>query len=95
MFDRDGHCSFSPDRRWMLTDPYSDPVRSERALTLYHLESNIRIDFGHFYSDPKISGEIRCDLYPRWSRDGRQVCVDSIHEGERQIHVLDVSGVVA
>jgi len=34
MFDRDGHCSFSPDRRWMLTDTHPDPVRSERALTL-------------------------------------------------------------
>jgi hypothetical protein len=37
---------------------------------------------------------IRCDLHPRWGRDGRAVCIDSAHEGARQMYVLDVSGLV-
>jgi hypothetical protein len=90
----DGHCSYSPDRRWILTDSYPDPERSERTLILYRPETGVRVDVGRFYSAPQIGGEIRCDLHPRWSRDGKQVCIDSIHEGERQVYVVDVSGVV-
>ncbi len=36
-----------------------------------------------------------CDLHPRWSRDGRQVCVDSPDEHARQIVVADVSSITA
>jgi len=30
-------------------------------------------------------------LHPRWNRDGLAVCIDSVHEGERQMYVIDVS----
>ena len=73
---------------------FPDPERSERTLILYRPETGVRVDVGRFYSAPQIGGEIRCDLHPRWSRDGKQVCIDSIHEGERQVYVVDVSGVV-
>ena len=94
VFDQDGHCSYSPDRQWVLTDTYPSRDRSERTLIVYHPETNRRIDIGRFYAAPDITGEIRCDLHPRWSRDGRQVCFDSIHEGGRQMYVADVSGIV-
>lgn len=89
----DGHCSYSPDGRWILTDAYPDKEQ-KRTLILYHPVENKRIDIGRFYSPPEITGEIRCDLHPRWSRDGNQVCIDSVHEGERQVYVLDVSEIV-
>lgn len=92
VFSSDGHCSFSPDRRWMLTDTYPDET-DHRTLILYHWESGERIDIGRFYAPP-TRWQIRCDLHPRWSRDGRHVCVDSVHEGTRQMYVLDVSDVV-
>ncbi len=93
VFSMDGHCSYSPDRQWILTDTYPDPVDSKRTLILYHVATNRRIDIGRFYSAPEITGEIRCDLHPRWSRDGKQVCFDSIHEGERQMYLIDVSSI--
>ena len=89
----DGHCSYSPDRRWLLTDTYPDSARSERTIILYDLSGGIRHDVGHFYSLPGATGEIRCDLHPRWSHDGRQICFDSTHEGERQVYIADVAGV--
>jgi len=91
----DGHCSYSPDRRWLLTDTYPDSQDHKRTLILYHPENNQRIDIGRFYSPSELQGEIRCDLHPRWSRDGKKVCFDSMHEGPRQIYVVDVGEIVA
>ena len=93
VFSVDGHCSYSPDRQWLLTDTYPDSDQ-KRTLMLYHLESDTRIDIGRFYSPPELTGPIRCDLHPRWSRDGQQVCIDSAHEGSRQLYVIDVSAIV-
>ncbi len=91
MLDRDGHCSYSPDGRWLLTDCYPNAAKPVRTLMLYEPITNRRIDIGHFYSPPELSGEIRCDLHPRWNRDGSKVCLDSAHEGTRQMYVVDVA----
>jgi hypothetical protein len=40
------------------------------------------------------SKECRCDLHPRFSRDGRTVVIDAPHAGGRQLHLLDVSAIV-
>ena len=87
----DGHCSFSPDGRWVLTDTYPDATQ-HRTLLLYRWNTGERIDIGRFHAPP-MEWQIRCDLHPRWSRDGRQVCIDSIHEGTRQMYVIDVSDI--
>jgi len=85
----DGHCSYGPDRRWVLTDTYPNK-QSERKLFLYDTEADEYIELGSFYSQQWIV-EARCDLHPRWSRDGRTVCFDSSHSGLRQIYLMDVS----
>jgi len=87
----DGHVSFSPDRRWVLNDTYPDRY-DMRTLMLYRWPDGERIDLARLHS-PKARwwGEIRCDLHPRWSRDGTMICVDSVHTGERQIHIVDVA----
>jgi hypothetical protein len=90
----DGHCSYGPDRRWILTDTYPDRQTQERTLLLFRPDEDRRIDIGRFYSPPDVTGEIRCDLHPRWSRDGTEVCIDSVHEGERQMYVIDVGETV-
>jgi hypothetical protein len=33
---------------------------------------------------------LHCDLHPRWNFDGTKVAFDSIHEGTRQIYMVDV-----
>jgi hypothetical protein len=93
VFTCDGHCSYSPDMRFILTDTYPDG-EEKRTLIIYDTVTGSRADIGRFLSPKKYSGEIRCDLHPRWSRDGKQVCFDSIHEGPRQIYVIDVAEVL-
>lgn len=86
----DGHCSFSPDRRWVLNDTYPDG-HGMRTLMLVRFADQARFDLARLHS-PKSRwwGEIRCDLHPRWSRDGRSLCVDSVHDGTRQMYVMNV-----
>lgn len=88
---RDGHCSYSPDRKWILNDTYPDAKRMQ-TLMLFRPSDGRRFDLGQFYLPPKLTGPFRCDLHPRWNRDGTQVCIDSGHEETRQVYVLDVSG---
>lgn len=92
VFDSDGHCNASPDRRWMLTDTYPNSA-DERTLILFDMASGRRIDIGQFHSPPELAGPLRCDLHPRWSRDGKRISIDSAHTGTRQIYALNVSEV--
>jgi len=91
----DGHCSFSPDsdRRWILCDTYPRPTDHCRLLYLFDTAEGLRLDLGAFHSPPQLTGEIRCDLHPRWGRTTRTVTFDSAHEGRRGIYMLDVSQV--
>lgn len=89
----DGHCSYSPDGRWILTDTYPDKDHM-RTLILYRPQDNLRVDIGRFFAPPELPTPARCDLHPRWGRDGKQVCIDSAHEGTRQMYVLEVGEVV-
>lgn len=90
-----GHMTFSPvNKRWLLSDTYPDAQTHERILFLFDMETGRRHDLGSFYATPDLSKENRCDLHPRWSRDGKQVCIDSVHESQRQMYVVDVSGIV-
>ncbi|MBY3122574.1 hypothetical protein [Rhizobium laguerreae] len=87
-----GHMSFSPQNpRWMISDTYPDPESSIRDLFLFDTRGDVRIPLGGFYTSPDLGKENRCDLHPRWKRDGSQVCIDSIHDGERRLYTIDVS----
>ncbi len=90
-----GHMSFSPTNpRWLLSDTYPDAETNERALFLFDVTTEERVDLGVFYTDPGLSKENRCDLHPRWRRDGQQVCIDSVHEDQRQMYIVDVGSIV-
>jgi hypothetical protein len=90
---QDGHCSYSPDREWILNDTYPDKDRVQ-WLMLFRLRDGRRFDLNQFHSPKPFTGPVRCDLHPRWDRDGTQVCIDGCHDPQRQLYVLDVGEVV-
>lgn len=86
----DGHCTYSPDGEWVLTDKYPGRDRMQ-DLMLYRPSDGKLVPLGRFYLAPERHGELRCDLHPRWDRSGSRICIDSMHaRDQRQIHVLDV-----
>jgi len=92
-FPSDGHNAFSPDRRWVVCDTY--PIGEERLseVMLYEMETGEKTVIGHYHSEPQYTKDIRCDLHPRWSRDGKTITFDSVHGGTRQIWIADVSDI--
>ena len=87
IFRHDGHCSYAPDRKSMVYDSYPDKERFQH-LWIYDFK-NAPVELGKLYSYPQDM-EIRCDLHPRWNRDGSVITIDSNHEGARGIYELDL-----
>ncbi|OHB80841.1 MAG: hypothetical protein A2Z38_04050 [Planctomycetes bacterium RBG_19FT_COMBO_48_8] len=93
--DFDGHCSFSPDRNWIVTDrKYRSTM--DQALLLYNLQTGQKAELCRCAMQDKkyMSGDIRCDFHPRWSRNGDQICFDAIEpeNATRQLHIAYVKG---
>ncbi|HHW30339.1 MAG TPA: hypothetical protein GXX20_01495 [Clostridiaceae bacterium] len=88
-FTEDGHCCFSPDRRFFVSDTFPDS-NAEQQLILFELSSGKKIELGSFKTFSQWAGDIRCDLHPCWNRSGDKISFDSIHEGRRAVYVLDI-----
>ena len=84
-----GHPSFSPDGRRLVVDTYPDQTRRQRLL-LCTDEGKLIREIGRFYSPAKFSGSRKCDLHPRWDRTGSRICIDSAHDGQRAIYVINL-----
>jgi hypothetical protein len=90
-----GHNTYLPGNKWILNDTYPDKDRLQHPY-LYEVATGKKVALGHFLSPKEYDGEWRCDTHPRFSPDGKLVCIDSPHTGEgRQMHVIDVSKIVA
>lgn len=90
----DGHPSYSPDKRWILTDTYPNAQRL-RTLILFDTKTSKRYDLGHYFAPFRFDGCLRCDLHPRWSHDGKSICFDSVHAGIRNMYTLHVSDFIS
>ena len=89
----DGHCSYLPNADWILNDTY--PQGGFQHVYLYHIPTHRQIFLGHFRAPPQYGGEWRCDTHPRHGRDGRMVVIDAPEASSgRQLHLIDISGIV-
>lgn len=104
IYNQDGHSSFSPNKRFIITDTYPDKDNYRRLL-LYDVLKKMLVTIGKFYSIPDKkylkkhienfgNSEVRCDLHPRWGPNGKKICIDSVHEGFRGIYEINLKNYV-
>jgi Tol biopolymer transport system component len=89
----DGHPSFSPDKRWIITDTYPD-FNLMQNLILFDTVKREKFILGRFFSPLNFNGINRCDLHPRWSPDGKYIAIDSAHSGNRSLFIIDITAIV-
>jgi len=92
-FVHDGHCSNSPDGKRILYDGYTDRD-GYRRLFVYDINRKRGVTLATVRSEPTgrlFSVDLRCDLHPRWNRNGSAISFDSMHEGHRHVYWIDLT----
>lgn len=89
LLDYDGHGTFSPDGKWMITDTYPsrNPI-SEQKIYLMNMATQAVVPVGRFVQPEEFSGQWRCDIHCRWSSSGKLIGFNSTHSGSRQAYLL-------
>ena len=87
----DGHPSYSYDGKYVVTDTY--PNR-RRIQSLYIMNGKRVVRIARVFSSFKYSLDTRCDLHPRWSRDGKQICFDASFGGKRSVCIVSTEKAV-
>lgn len=86
----DGHPSYSPDRRFIITDSYPNRSRLQ-SLTLLREQVDTGRIVASVFAPFRYDNDTRCDLHPRWNRAGTKICFDSVYEGHRGLYAVDVA----
>ncbi len=96
----DGHCTWSLNKRFMLTDTYANS-KHNRSLILYDSLNDVALLLGEFYAIPSEikdysweDSPMRCDLHPKWSFDEKHIYFDSVHEGFRGLYRINISQIL-
>ena len=75
----------------MATDTYPDRL-NQRKLFVLRMSDQAVLSLGMYFVPEPYRGEYwRCDLHSRWRPDGRMLAFNSVHEGSRQVYVIDIT----
>ena len=92
----DGHPSYCPtDNNLVVFDTYPDRARIQEVKVARDTDvegKDIKV-LARVFAPFKYDNDTRCDLHPRWSRDGKKICFDACFEGHRGLYVVDVKSV--
>jgi len=88
--DVDGHPSYSPNGKYIITDSYPNFRRKQR-LYLYDIHTQLCKQIAEVYSSKPYINDTRCDLHPRWKRDSSEICFDGAQGKYRQVYTLKIS----
>lgn len=90
-FSNDGHPSYSPDGSMIVTDSYPDRTR---MASINLMDGNERkkdnITIAKVFAPFRYDNDTRCDLHPRWNRNGDKICFDAVFEGHRGLYVINI-----
>ncbi|MDQ6901380.1 MAG: hypothetical protein M3139_00025 [Bacteroidota bacterium] len=87
--DYDGHGTFSPNGKWLVTDTYPAKNR-EQSIYLLNMKTDSVVTLGRFIEPPVFKDGWRADIHCRWSPKGDMIGFNSTHTGSRQVYVMKV-----
>ncbi len=89
----DGHPSYCPtENNLVVTDSYPNRARVADVKLLKDTDpegKEMKV-IARVFAPFKYDNDTRCDLHPRWKRDGSAVCFDSVFEGHRGLYVVNL-----
>ncbi|MEO6455427.1 MAG: hypothetical protein ABIN97_15210 [Ginsengibacter sp.] len=91
LLDYDGHGTFSPDGKWMVTDTYPSPGSGEQKVFLMDMKTEAVLPLGRYKEPPEFSKGWRCDIHCRWSPKGDIIGFNSTHTGSRQVYIMNLT----
>ncbi len=87
----DGHPSYCPtNTNLVVFDTYPNRARVQEVKIANDKDIegiNVKT-LAKVFAPFKYDNDTRCDLHPRWSRDGKKVCFDSVFEGNRGLYIV-------
>lgn len=89
----DGHPSYCPiDNHLVVTDSYPNRARVADIKILRDDDIDARNAkvIARVFAPFRYDNDTRCDLHPRWRRDGKAVCFDGVFEGHRGLYVVNL-----
>ena len=92
-FNGDGHPSYSPtDNSIVVFDSYPNRARVQEIRIAHDSDKEGKDikTIARVFSPFKYDNDTRCDLHPRWNRDGKKICFDSVFEGHRGLYVVEL-----
>jgi WD40 repeat protein len=70
----------------------SKPDRwGNQQLFIFDIETGQHFHVGSFKNPKEYHGSVRCDLHPRWDREGEYIAVDSTERGKRSLILTRIS----
>jgi len=88
-YNFDGHPQFNSFKNSFVSDSYPNRRRLQE-LSIFNLTSNKKDIIAKFYSPMKYIEEFRCDLHPRWDRNGKFISVDTTFSGKRSLAIINL-----
>lgn len=91
--NNDGHPSYCPtDNSLVVFDTYPSRARVQEVKLARDTDEKGKeiIVLAKVFAPFKYDNDTRCDLHPRWSRDGKQICFDACFEGRRGLYVVNI-----
>jgi hypothetical protein len=86
---RDGHPSILRDQQRFIYDTYPDKF-GYQSLNLFDMTTNTNKILFKTYMPNKFTGEFKCDLHPRLSRDDKMISIDLVHNNKRAMGIIKI-----
>ena len=88
---QDGHPTYNPlNKNEFVSDTYEDE-KGYRNLFICNMQSESIRHIDKLKSNSEYDNTtLRCDLHPRWSYDGKYICIDMLSEDKRSVYLYKI-----